>query len=115
MRHRRRIVGSAQSSAASSAINQDFLGRLTVLASDRSTRILDAKPRIPSLLWCSLIFGGFVLIMLTGFLRLASNRGHMILVSAVGVLPCLAAVPASSNSTANNEPIARKRRRAGET
>ena len=85
MRHRRRIVGSAQSSAASSAINQDFLGRLTVLASDRSIRILDAKPRIPSLLWCSLIFGGLVLITLTGFLRLTSNRAHLILVSAVAV------------------------------
>lgn len=81
-----RIVGSQQSSAASSAINQDFLGRLTVLASDRSTRILYAKPRIPSLLWCSLIFGGLVLITLTGFLRLTSNRGHQILTGAVSVL-----------------------------
>ena len=81
-----RIVGSQQSSAASSAINQDFLGRLTVLASNRSTRILDAKPRIPSLLWCSLIFGGLVLITLTGFLRLTSTRGHQILTGAVSVL-----------------------------
>ncbi|ORW49997.1 hypothetical protein AWB90_08325 [Mycobacterium paraense] len=81
-----RTVGSQQSDAASSAINQDFLGRLTVLASERSTRILDAKPRIPPLLWSSLIFGGLVLIALTGFLRLTSNRGHMVLTSAVAVL-----------------------------
>jgi hypothetical protein len=60
-----RIIGSQQSSVASSPTSQDFLSRLTVLASDRSARILDAKPRIPSLLWCSLIFGGVVLIALT--------------------------------------------------
>ena len=83
------IVGSAQPDAASSAINQDFLGQLTVLASDRSTRILDAKSRIPPQLWCSLIFGGFVLIALTGLLRLANNRAHMILVSAVAVMLAL--------------------------
>ncbi|OBI46314.1 DUF4239 domain-containing protein [Mycobacterium sp. E796] len=81
-----RIVGGQQSNAASSPISQDFLGRLTALASERSTRILDAKPRIPPLLWCSLIFGGLVLITLTGFLRLASNRGHMVLTSTVAVL-----------------------------
>ncbi|MCV7443957.1 DUF4239 domain-containing protein [Mycobacterium paraense] len=81
-----RTVGSQRSDAASSAINLDFLGRLTVLASERSTRILDAKPRIPPLLWSSLIFGGLVLIALTGFLRLTSNRGHMVLTSAVAVL-----------------------------
>jgi hypothetical protein len=81
-----RIVGSQQSNAASSQINQDFLGRVTVLASERSTRILDAKPRIPPLLWCALIFGGLALITLTGFLRLTSNRGHIILTSTVAVL-----------------------------
>lgn len=84
-----RIVGSEQSNTAASQINQDFLGRLDVLVSDRSTRILDATSRIPPLLWCSLIFGGFVLITLTGLLRLASNRAHMILVSAVAVLLAL--------------------------
>ena len=84
-----RIVGSQQSSATSSPINQDFLGRLTVLATDRSTRILDAKPRIPSLLWCSLIFGGLVLITLTGFMRLTTKRGQVIVTSAVAVLLAL--------------------------
>jgi len=85
-----RIVGRPQqSNVASSPINQEFLSELTVLASDRSTRILDAKPRVPALLWCSLIFGGAVLIVLTSFLRLASNRGHMILVSAVTILLAL--------------------------
>lgn len=69
-----RIVGSEQSTTAASQINQDFLGRLDVLVSDRSTRILDATSRIPPLLWCSLIFGGLVLISLTGLLRLANDR-----------------------------------------
>jgi hypothetical protein len=81
-----RIVGAPQSSVASSPINQEFISQLTVLASDRSARILDSKPRIPPLLWCSLIFGGALLIMLTSFMRLASNRAHMVLVSAVTVL-----------------------------
>jgi hypothetical protein len=84
-----RIVGEPHSSVASSPIAQGFLGQVTVLASDRSARILDSKPRIPPLLWCSLIFGGAVLIMLTSFMRLASNRAHMILVSAVTVLLAL--------------------------
>ena len=81
-----RVVGSEQSNTASSAISQEFLGQLTVLASDRNTRFLDAEPRIPPLLWSSLIFGAVVLISLTGFLRLRSNVGHMILSSAVAVL-----------------------------
>jgi hypothetical protein len=84
-----RVVGSQQSSTASHPINQDFLGQLTVLASDRSKRILNAKPRIPPLLWCSLIFGGLVLITLTGFLRLTSNQAHMVLTGAVAVLLAL--------------------------
>jgi hypothetical protein len=84
-----RIVGEPQSSVALAPITQGFLGQVTVLASDRSARILDSKPRIPPLLWCSLIFGGAVLIMLTSFMRLASNRAHMILVSAVTVLLAL--------------------------
>jgi hypothetical protein len=81
-----RVFGNEQSSVASSAIGHEFLGQLTVLASDRNTRILDAEPRIPPLLWLSLIFGAVVLITLTGFLRLKSNPGHMILSSAVAVL-----------------------------
>jgi hypothetical protein len=81
-----RIVGTPQPNVASNPINQAFLGQLTTLAADRSTRILDAKPRIPPLLWCSLIFGGIVLIVLTSFMRLASARAHVILVSVVTVL-----------------------------
>lgn len=79
-----RILGNEQSSGAS--INEAFLGQLTTLASDRSTRILDAQPRIPPLLWCSLIFGGVVLIVLTSFTRLEDKRAHHILVSTVTVL-----------------------------
>jgi hypothetical protein len=79
-----RIVG--QPGAASSPINEQFLSQVTVLASDRSARILDSKPRIPPLLWCALIFGSVVLILLTSFMRLTNNRAHVILVSVVTVL-----------------------------
>src|ERR1700757_3113173 len=39
-----RVVGNEQSSVASSAIGHEFLSQLTVLASDRNTRIMDAEP-----------------------------------------------------------------------
>jgi Protein of unknown function (DUF4239) len=81
-----RIVGSQSSAVASSAINAQFLGQLTVLASDRTQRIIDTTPRIPPLLWAGLIFGGVVLVALTGFLRLASTIGHALVSSAVAVL-----------------------------
>lgn len=84
-----RIVGRQPAGTASSAINGDFLGRLTALASARSTRILDAKPRIPPLLWCSLIFGGSVVITLTGLLRLTTKYGHRLLTCAVSILLAL--------------------------
>ena len=81
-----RVLGGQDPDAGSSAINSEFLGQLTVLASERNTRILDAEPRIPSLLWFGLMFGGVLLVGLTGFLRLASTRGHIILSGAVSVL-----------------------------
>ncbi|MGD9621412.1 MAG: hypothetical protein AB7G47_14090 [Mycolicibacterium sp.] len=84
-----RIVGNPNSTAANSPISQQFLERLTELAADRSTRILDSRARIPSLLWASLIFGGLVLIALTAFLRLQNSRGHMVLTGAVAVLLAL--------------------------
>jgi hypothetical protein len=79
-----RALGSQQTE--SSPVSPEFLAQLTVLASDRNTRILDANPRIPWLLWCGLLFGGVVLVVLTGFLRLDSMRAHMALSSAVAVL-----------------------------
>jgi hypothetical protein len=81
-----RVLGSEQGSAASSPISQEFLGQLTVLASDRNQRILDARPRIPGLLWAGLLFGGVVLVGLSGFMLLESTRAHLILSSAVAVL-----------------------------
>jgi hypothetical protein len=81
-----RVVGNQPPSVASSPINGQFLSQLTVLASDRNTRIIDAKPRIPPLLWSGLIFGGTVIVTLTGFLRLGSTIGHAIVSSAIAVL-----------------------------
>jgi uncharacterized protein DUF4239 len=81
-----RVLGRQDPNAASSAINSEFLGQLTVLASERNTRILDAEPRIPWLLWSGLMFGGVLLVGLTGFLRLDSTRGHIILSGAVSLL-----------------------------
>jgi len=81
-----RVLGSEQSSVTSSPISQKFLDQLTNLASERNQRILDAKPRIPGLLWTGLLFGGVVLLGLGGFMRLGSLRAHFALLSAVAVL-----------------------------
>ncbi|GAB5896191.1 bestrophin-like domain [Mycolicibacterium mageritense] len=81
-----RIAGTSRPGAAAEPINQQFVGQLTELSSIRGARFLDATPRIPPLLWCALIFGALVLIMLTSFMRLADNRAHVVLVGAVSVL-----------------------------
>ena len=41
-----RVIGR-QDPDGGSAINGEFVGQLTVLASERNTRVLDAEPRIP--------------------------------------------------------------------
>jgi len=38
------------------------------------------------LLWTGLIFGGVVLVALTGFMRLDNRLGHVVLSSAVAIL-----------------------------
>jgi hypothetical protein len=81
-----RVLGRQEPEAGAAPINGEFLGQLTVLASERNTRVLDAEPRIPWLLWCGLAFGGVLLVGLTGFMRLDSTRGHMVLSGAVAVL-----------------------------
>jgi hypothetical protein len=81
-----RVLGNEQSSGAMSPIGQKVLDQLTTLASQRNQRILDAKPRIPGLLWTGLLFGGVVLLGLGGFMRLGSTRAHLGLLSAVAVL-----------------------------
>jgi hypothetical protein len=81
-----RVLGGEHSSVSSSPISQKFLDQLTTLASQRNQRILDAKPRIPGLLWTGLLFGGVVLLGLGGFMRLGSVRAHLMLLSAVAVL-----------------------------
>jgi Protein of unknown function (DUF4239) len=74
-----RVLGRQGLNSASAAINGEFLGQLTVLASERNTRVLDAEPRIPWLLWLGLFFGGVLLVGLTGFMRVDGTRGHIIL------------------------------------
>lgn len=81
-----RIVGRQSPGVASSPINAEFVGQLTVLASDRTQRIIDIRPRIPPMLWPGLVFGGTVLVAFTGFLRLGSTLGHRIVSSAIAVL-----------------------------
>ena len=81
-----RVLGSEKSSVSTSPISQKFLDQLRTLASQRNQRILDAKPRIPGLLWTGLLFGGVVLLGLGGFMRLGSVRAHFGLLSAVAVL-----------------------------
>jgi Protein of unknown function (DUF4239) len=81
-----RVLGREQSSVESNPISQRFLDKVDTLASERSRRILDAKPRIPGLLWSGLLFGGVVLVALGGFMRLGSRRAHLVLLSAVSVL-----------------------------
>ena len=70
----------------SNPISQKFLDKVDTLTLERSQRILDAKPRIPGLLWAGLLFGGVVLVTLGGFMRLGSIRGHLLLLGAVAVL-----------------------------
>ena len=81
-----RVLGRQDPNAGPSAINGEFLGQLTVLASERNTRVLDAEPRIPWLLWFGLMFGGVLLVALSAFLRLDSTGGHIILSGAVALL-----------------------------
>jgi Protein of unknown function (DUF4239) len=80
-----RLLGS-QPNASSNPVNGEFLSQLTVLANDRNQRVLDAQRHIPPILWAGLIFGGGVLVSLTGFMRLDSRIGHVILSSAVAIL-----------------------------
>jgi hypothetical protein len=81
-----RVLSRQDPNAGSAPVNGEFIGQLTVLASERNTRVLDTEPRIPSLLWGGLIFGGVVLITLMGFMRLDSTRGHVLLSSSVATL-----------------------------
>jgi uncharacterized protein DUF4239 len=80
------VIGTEQPSVANSPATSNFMGRLTTLASDRNTRILDASPRIPPVLWCGLLIGAIILVTITGFMRLGNRRGHLVLCSAVAVL-----------------------------
>ena len=80
-----RALGQPQSSD-SGAINAEIRGQLNMLTSQRNTRILDTKPRIPGLLWSGLLFGGVLLIGLIGFTHLSNPINHMILSSAIAIL-----------------------------
>ena len=80
-----KVLAREQSGVASNTTS-GFLGQLTVLASDRNQRMLDAQPRRPGLLWAGLLLGGVVLVALSGFMHLDSTRGHLILSSAISLL-----------------------------
>ncbi|ETW23325.1 hypothetical protein MGAST_14775 [Mycobacterium gastri 'Wayne'] len=50
-----RIVGIEPAGVAAHPIQSVFLSQVTVLATDRTTRILDARPRISVLMWLGLM------------------------------------------------------------
>jgi len=81
-----RVLGAQGQTDAANPLSGDFLGQLTTLTSQRNTRILDARPRIPGLLWTGLLFGGLVVLGLLGFTRMENKRGHIVLSSAVAIL-----------------------------
>jgi hypothetical protein len=82
-----RVLGRSQGPTdTSAAVSAEVREQVNVLTSQRNTRVLDAKPRIPGLLWGGLLFGGVLLIGLIGFSRLSSTRNHMILASAIAIL-----------------------------
>jgi hypothetical protein len=85
--HMYRVLGKQQPpTVASNPISAEIRNQLNVMASERNTRILDTKPRIPGLLWSGLLFGGVLLIGLIGCTRLDNRRNHMILSSTIAVL-----------------------------
>lgn len=84
-----RVLGDRESGQQANPIAGEILGQVTTLTSQRDIRVLDARPRIPGLLWTGLIFGGLVLIGLTGFLPMEVRRAHVALCAAVATLLCL--------------------------
>jgi len=84
-----RVLGSRPTDEGASPIEGEILAQVTTLTSQRNIRVLDARPRIPGLLWTGLVFGGIVLIGLTGFTPMESRRGHLVLTTAVATLLCL--------------------------
>lgn len=81
-----RVLGDEQGPDAAGSIHAEIRDQLNVLTSQRNARVLDAKPRIPGLLWAGLLFGAALLIVLTGFTRLAHRLSHMMLASAIAIL-----------------------------
>lgn len=79
-----RVLG--REGPAAHPINAEMRGQLNVLISQRNTRVLDAKPRIPGLLWSGLLFGAVLLIGLIGCTHLSNAVSHMILSSAIAIL-----------------------------
>lgn len=81
-----RILGQQKTVGANSPLDGEFLKQVALLASDRNARFLDAKPRIPGLLWGGLLFGGVLLISMLAMSRPVDRRVHVVLTSSVGVL-----------------------------
>ncbi|MDT5075026.1 MAG: hypothetical protein QOH82_4346 [Mycobacterium sp.] len=81
-----RVLGKQRPPAAPDSIDAEIRGQLNVLTSQRNTRVLDTRPRIPGLLWGGSLFGGVLLIGLLGLSRLDDRRSHMVLSSAIAIL-----------------------------
>ena len=81
-----KVLAREQSGVALNAASGEFVSQLTVLASERNQRMLDGQPQRPGLLWAGLLAGGVVLVALSGFMRLDSTRGHVVLSGAIALL-----------------------------
>lgn len=81
-----RSFGQLPGSVAGSTVNSQFFSELTVLASDRNNRTLDARTQVPLILWVGLLFGGFAVVTISGFFYLDAKLYHAMLSSLVAVL-----------------------------
>jgi hypothetical protein len=81
-----RILGHQGAVQTASPLDGEFLKQVSELAADRNARFLDAKPRIPGLLWGGLLFGGLLLISMLAMSRPVDRRVHVVLTSSVGIL-----------------------------
>jgi hypothetical protein len=75
-----RVIGATDPAIASLPIYSPFLGNVSVLASDRSKRDFLNQEELPSILWTSLIVGGFVVVGMAFLLYMERTWPHVAMV-----------------------------------